>query len=132
MSLHGAAVAKVLPTDVAREYLDARVLYQVSFQIVHRRKPATADLAVIGIETLVHLHVPSEACPIGKSLITLTTMMSRISQSRQLVLIHPPGVRRHCLEHNQASVRHLYTSVRHLPVSVNICRLRLGIYTGFD
>ena len=113
VSLHGAAVAKVLPADVASECLDACVLHQVTIQTVHRRKPATADLAVIGIETLVHLHMPSEACHVSESLPTLTTMMSQISQYR-----HPPGVRRHCLEHKQASVRHLQASVRHLLASV--------------
>ena len=118
MSFHGAAVAKALPADVASECLDACVLHQVTIQTVHRREPATADLTLIWIETLVHIHVPSEACPIGKSLPTLTTLMSQISQSRQLVLIHPPGVRRHCLEHKQASVRHLQASVRHLQASV--------------
>ena len=113
MSFHGAAVAKALPADVASECLDACVLHQVTIQTVHRRKPATTDLAVIGIETLVHLHMPSEACPVGESLSTLTTMMSQISQYR-----HPPGVRRHCLEHNQASVRHIQALVRHLLASV--------------
>ena len=86
MNFHRPAVAKVLPTDVASECIDACVLYQVSLQTVHRCKPATADIAVIGIETFVHLHVTSEARPVGESLSTLTTMMSQISQSRQLAL----------------------------------------------
>ena len=107
MSFHGAAV------DVASECLDVCVLHQLTIQTVHRRKPATAYLAVIGIETLVHLHMPSEACPVGESLSTLTTIMSQISQYR-----HPPGVRRHCMEHKQASVRHLQASVMHLQASV--------------
>ena len=118
VSFHGAAVAKVLPTDVGSESLAACMLHQVSFQTVHRSEPATADLAVIRIETLVHIHMPSEAYPIGESLSTLTTMMSQISQSRQLVLIHPPGVRRHCVEHKQPSVRHLKASIRHPLASV--------------
>ena len=86
VSFHGAAVAKVISTDVASECLDACVLYQVSLQTVHRYKSATADLVLIGIETFVHLHVTSEARPVGESLSTLTTMMSQTSQSRQLAL----------------------------------------------
>ena len=118
MSFHGASIAKVLPTDVASECLDACVLHQVTRQTVRRCKPATTDLAVIGIETFVHRHVLSEACPVGESLSTLTTLMSQITRDWQLVLIHPPGVPRHCLEHKQASVRHLQASVRHLLASV--------------
>ena len=111
-------MAKVLPTDVASECLDACVLHQVTRQTVCRCKPATTDLAVIGIDTLVHRHMLSEACPVGESLSTLTTLMSQITRDCQLVLIHPPGVRRHCLEHKQASVRHLQASIRHLLTSV--------------
>ena len=59
VSFHGAAVAKSLPADVASECLDACMLHQVYFQTVHRSEPATADLAVIWIETLVHLHMPA-------------------------------------------------------------------------
>ena len=121
MSFHGAAVAKPLPADVASECLDACVLNQVSLQTVRRRKPATTAIAVIGIGTLVHLHVPSEACPFGESLHTLTTLMSQISQYR-----HPHGVRRHSLEHKQASVRHLQASVRHLHASVRHLQAMLG------
>ena len=89
VSFHGAAVAKVLPTDVASECLYARVLHQVTRHTVRRCKPATAYITVIGIETLVHLHMPSEACPVGESLSTLTTLMSQITRHWQLVLIHP-------------------------------------------
>ena len=39
VSFHGAAVAKVLPTAVARECHDACVMYLVSLQTVHRGKP---------------------------------------------------------------------------------------------
>ena len=116
VNFHGAAVAiKVLPTDVASECLDACVLKQVSLQTVRRRKPATAYLTVIGIETLVHRHVPSEACPVGESLSTITTMMSQISQSRQLVLIHPP------LAYDDTA----WNASR---LRLGIYRLRLGIY----
>ena len=111
-------MAKVLPTYVANECLDACVLHQVTRQTVRRCKPATTDLAVIWIETLMHRHMLSEVCPVGESLSTLTTLMSQITRDWQLVLIHPPGVRRHCLEHNKASVRHLQASVRHLLASV--------------
>ena len=118
VSFHGADVAKFLPTDVASECLDACVLHQVTRHTVRRCKPATAYITVIGIETLVHLHMPSEACPVGESLSTLTTLMSQITRHWQLVLFHPPGIRRYCLEHKQASVRHLQGSVRHLLTSV--------------
>ena len=90
------------------------MLHQVSFQTVHRSEPATADLAVIRIETLVHIHMPSEAYPIGESLSTLTTMMSQISQSRQLVLIHPLAY--DVTAWNTSSLR------------LGIYMLRLGIY----
>ena len=58
---------------------------------------------------------------LGESLSTLTTLMSQISQYRQLVLIHSPGVRRHCREHKQASAMHQ-------GIQLGIYMLRLGIY----
>ena len=103
------SVVEFLPVDVTFKSLDAGVLCEMCFQVVDRPKPSTAELSIICIHSLVHIHVHFQRCHTRVISAIVVTVMHDIACVSSYTVCAPVNtscrVCQHCLEHKHSSVR---------------------------